>query len=167
MEGILCCRLMNSLDWCLSIAGCVNGWLSLNSWHRVQVKNILANGLVSVYELDYGKHEHINSKLIRPLIEEFRQLPFQAVTAQLAGEFECTVIVVVWLLHRTVNKDGWRITASSNLSVKSYLKLQSVFEKNVFNVYFRIWSHGPSAIKKGVGFMTYTAASHQGVMEKF
>ncbi|XP_034454399.1 tudor domain-containing protein 7A [Hippoglossus hippoglossus] len=55
------------------------------NWHRVQVKDILANGLVSLYELDYGKHEHINSNLIRPLIEEFRQLPFQAVTAQLAG----------------------------------------------------------------------------------
>ncbi|XP_053275075.1 tudor domain-containing protein 7A [Pleuronectes platessa] len=55
------------------------------NWHRVQVKGILANGLVSVYELDYGKHEHVHSNLIRPLIEEFRQLPFQAVTAQLAG----------------------------------------------------------------------------------
>nr|XP_019940044.1 PREDICTED: tudor domain-containing protein 7A-like [Paralichthys olivaceus]XP_019940045.1 PREDICTED: tudor domain-containing protein 7A-like [Paralichthys olivaceus]XP_019940046.1 PREDICTED: tudor domain-containing protein 7A-like [Paralichthys olivaceus] len=55
------------------------------NWHRVQVKEILANGLVSVYELDYGKHEHIQRNLIRPLIEEFRQLPFQAVTAQLAG----------------------------------------------------------------------------------
>ncbi|XP_060942293.1 tudor domain-containing protein 7A [Limanda limanda] len=55
------------------------------NWHRIQVKGILANGLVSVYELDYGKHEHVHSNLIRPLIEEFRQLPFQAVTAQLAG----------------------------------------------------------------------------------
>uniref|UniRef100_A0A4W6D2F8 Tudor domain containing 7 a n=1 Tax=Lates calcarifer TaxID=8187 RepID=A0A4W6D2F8_LATCA len=44
------------------------------NWHRVQVKGILANGLVSVYELDHGKHEL-----------EFRQLPFQAITAQLAG----------------------------------------------------------------------------------
>lgn len=56
------------------------------SWHRVQVKGILTNGLVSVFELDYGKHELVRNTLIQPLIEEFRQLPFQAITAQLAGE---------------------------------------------------------------------------------
>ncbi|KAL3067125.1 hypothetical protein OYC64_016968 [Pagothenia borchgrevinki] len=55
------------------------------NWHRVQVKGILANGLVSVFELDYGKHELVRSIFLRPLIEEFRQLPFQAITAQLAG----------------------------------------------------------------------------------
>ncbi|KAJ4944103.1 hypothetical protein JOQ06_012649 [Pogonophryne albipinna] len=55
------------------------------NWHRVQVKGILANGLVSVFELDYGKHELVRSTFLRPLIEEFRQLPFQAITAQLAG----------------------------------------------------------------------------------
>ncbi|XP_047434630.1 tudor domain-containing protein 7A [Mugil cephalus] len=54
-------------------------------WHRVQVKGFLSNGLVSVYELDRGKHELVHSSSIRPLIEEFRQLPFQTVTAQLAG----------------------------------------------------------------------------------
>ncbi|CAJ1052731.1 tudor domain-containing protein 7B-like [Xyrichtys novacula] len=55
------------------------------NWHRVLVKGILTNGLVSVYELDYGKHELVRNTLIQPLIEEFRQLPFQAITAQLAG----------------------------------------------------------------------------------
>ncbi|KAK7929331.1 hypothetical protein WMY93_005726 [Mugilogobius chulae] len=55
------------------------------NWHRVLVKGILSNGLISIYELDYGKHELIRSTAIQPLIEEFRQLPFQAVTAQLAG----------------------------------------------------------------------------------
>uniref|UniRef100_A0A3P8N9D7 Tudor domain containing 7 n=1 Tax=Astatotilapia calliptera TaxID=8154 RepID=A0A3P8N9D7_ASTCA len=55
------------------------------NWHRVKVKGSLSNGLVSVYQLDYGKHELVHSTLIRPLIEEFRQLPFQAMTAQLAG----------------------------------------------------------------------------------
>ncbi|XP_040041372.2 tudor domain-containing protein 7A isoform X1 [Gasterosteus aculeatus] len=55
------------------------------NWHRVQVKGILTNGLVSVFELDHGKHELVRSTLLRPLIEEFRQLPFQAITAQLAG----------------------------------------------------------------------------------
>ncbi|CAK6976620.1 tudor domain-containing protein 7A [Scomber scombrus] len=55
------------------------------NWHRVLVKGVLANGLISVYELDHGKHELVRSSLLRPLIEEFRQLPFQAMTAQLAG----------------------------------------------------------------------------------
>ncbi|XP_061571997.1 tudor domain-containing protein 7A [Cololabis saira] len=55
------------------------------NWHRVQVKGILTRGLVSVYELDYGKHELVSTTLIQPLLEEFRQLPFQAVVAQLAG----------------------------------------------------------------------------------
>uniref|UniRef100_A0A671URA2 Tudor domain containing 7 a n=1 Tax=Sparus aurata TaxID=8175 RepID=A0A671URA2_SPAAU len=56
------------------------------NWHRVQVKGILTNGLVSVYELDHGKHELVQRSLLQPLIEEFRQLPFQAISAQLAGE---------------------------------------------------------------------------------
>ncbi|XP_015200610.2 tudor domain-containing protein 7B [Lepisosteus oculatus] len=56
-----------------------------NNWHRVLVKGILTNGLVSVYELDYGKHELVSCTVLQPLIEEFRQLPFQGVRAQLAG----------------------------------------------------------------------------------
>ncbi|XP_077331413.1 tudor domain-containing protein 7 isoform X3 [Lithobates pipiens] len=54
-------------------------------WYRVLLKGILTNGLVSVYELDYGRHELVNSRQVQPLIDEFRQLPFQAVTSQLAG----------------------------------------------------------------------------------
>lgn len=56
-----------------------------NNWHRVLVKGVLTNGLVSVYELDYGKHELVGVAQLRPLIKEFRQLPFQGITAQLAG----------------------------------------------------------------------------------
>ncbi|XP_068444265.1 tudor domain-containing protein 7B [Clinocottus analis] len=56
-----------------------------NSWHRVLVKGVLTNGLVSLCELDYGKHELVSCTQLRPLIKEFRQLPFQGVTAQLAG----------------------------------------------------------------------------------
>ncbi|XP_053485196.1 tudor domain-containing protein 7B isoform X1 [Ictalurus furcatus] len=56
-----------------------------NNWHRVLVKGVLSNGLVSVYELDYGKHELVSCTVLRPLIQEFRQLPFQGITAQLAG----------------------------------------------------------------------------------
>ncbi|RVE75609.1 hypothetical protein OJAV_G00000330 [Oryzias javanicus] len=54
-------------------------------WHRVQVKRVLANGFVSVYELDYGQQELVPKSLLQPLVEPFRQLPFQAVPAQLAG----------------------------------------------------------------------------------
>ncbi|XP_006886929.1 PREDICTED: tudor domain-containing protein 7 [Elephantulus edwardii] len=56
-----------------------------NKWHRVLLKGILTNGLVSVYELDYGKHELVNVRKVQPLVDVFRKLPFQAVTAQLAG----------------------------------------------------------------------------------
>lgn len=56
-----------------------------NKWHRVLLKGILTNGLVSVYELDYGKHELVNIRKVQPLVDMFRKLPFQAVTAQLAG----------------------------------------------------------------------------------
>ncbi|XP_029944155.1 tudor domain-containing protein 7B isoform X2 [Salarias fasciatus] len=56
-----------------------------NSWYRVLLKGVLNNGLVSVYELDYGEHELVSCTQLRPLIEEFRQLPVQGVTAQLAG----------------------------------------------------------------------------------
>ncbi|KAJ8247651.1 hypothetical protein GJAV_G00248700 [Gymnothorax javanicus] len=56
-----------------------------NNWHRVLVKGVLTNGLVSVYELDYGKHELVDCRQLQPLINEFRQLPFQGITAQLAG----------------------------------------------------------------------------------
>lgn len=51
------------------------------------LKGILTNGLVSVYELDYGKHELVNIRKVQPLVDVFRKLPFQAVTAQLAGNF--------------------------------------------------------------------------------
>ncbi|XP_069818220.1 tudor domain-containing protein 7 [Dendropsophus ebraccatus] len=56
-----------------------------NKWYRVLLKGILTNGLVSVYELDFGRHELINSRQVQPLIDKFRQLPFQAITSQLAG----------------------------------------------------------------------------------
>ncbi|XP_075787313.1 tudor domain-containing protein 7 isoform X1 [Pelodiscus sinensis] len=56
-----------------------------NKWHRVVVKGILTNGLVSVYELDYGKHELVSIRKVQPLMDMFRKLPFQAITAQLAG----------------------------------------------------------------------------------
>lgn len=73
------------LLWTIQCSSQYTQCFPLPSWHRVQVRAILSNGLISVYELDHGKHELVRSSLLRPLIEEFRQLPFQAMTAQLAG----------------------------------------------------------------------------------
>ncbi|NXO03139.1 TDRD7 protein, partial [Rhinopomastus cyanomelas] len=56
-----------------------------NQWFRVIIKGILRNGLLSVYELDYGKHEFIRTEKVQPLMDLFRKLPVQAVTTQLAG----------------------------------------------------------------------------------
>ncbi|KFV82731.1 Tudor domain-containing protein 7 [Struthio camelus australis] len=56
-----------------------------NKWYRVMIKGILTNGLLSVYELDYGKHELVSMKKVQPLMDAFRKLPFQAIIAQLAG----------------------------------------------------------------------------------
>ncbi|XP_064357309.1 tudor domain-containing protein 7 isoform X2 [Dromaius novaehollandiae] len=56
-----------------------------NKWYRVIIKGILTNGLLSVYELDYGKHELVSMKKVQPLMDAFRKLPFQAIIAQLAG----------------------------------------------------------------------------------
>ncbi|KFQ24287.1 Tudor domain-containing protein 7, partial [Merops nubicus] len=56
-----------------------------NQWYRVIIKGILRNGFLSVYELDYGKHEFVSIEKVRPLMDTFRKLPFQAITAQLAG----------------------------------------------------------------------------------
>ncbi|XP_010137540.1 PREDICTED: tudor domain-containing protein 7, partial [Buceros rhinoceros silvestris] len=56
-----------------------------NQWYRVIIKGILRNGFLSVYELDYGKHEFVSIEKVQPLMDAFRKLPFQAITAQLAG----------------------------------------------------------------------------------
>lgn len=72
----------------------------VSRWYRVLLKGILTNGLVSVYELDYGKHELVNIRKVQPLVDVFRKLPFQAVTAQLAGNF-CREAQLQWGLHST------------------------------------------------------------------
>ncbi|XP_054034860.1 tudor domain-containing protein 7 isoform X2 [Dryobates pubescens] len=56
-----------------------------NQWYRVIIKGILRNGFLSVYEVDYGKHEFVCVEKVQPLMDTFRKLPFQAITAQLAG----------------------------------------------------------------------------------
>uniref|UniRef100_A0A8B9BPA1 Tudor domain containing 7 n=1 Tax=Anser brachyrhynchus TaxID=132585 RepID=A0A8B9BPA1_9AVES len=56
-----------------------------NHWYRVIIKGILRNGFLSVYELDYGKHELVSIEKVQPLLDKFRKLPFQAIRAQLAG----------------------------------------------------------------------------------
>uniref|UniRef100_H3DL34 Tudor domain containing 7 a n=1 Tax=Tetraodon nigroviridis TaxID=99883 RepID=H3DL34_TETNG len=54
-------------------------------WCRVQVKEICDSDSVCVYELDYGKTKVVHRSVFQPLVTDFRQLPFQAVVAQLAG----------------------------------------------------------------------------------
>nr|XP_030113564.3 tudor domain-containing protein 7 isoform X2 [Taeniopygia guttata] len=56
-----------------------------DEWYRVIIKAILKNGVLSVYELDYGKYEVVSIGKVQPLLDTFRRLPFQAITAQLAG----------------------------------------------------------------------------------
>ncbi|NXJ08229.1 TDRD7 protein, partial [Odontophorus gujanensis] len=56
-----------------------------NRWYRVVVKGILRRGFLSVYVLDYGKHEVISIDKVQPLLDKFRKFPFQAIKAQLAG----------------------------------------------------------------------------------
>uniref|UniRef100_A0A8V0Y6V1 Tudor domain-containing protein 7 n=1 Tax=Gallus gallus TaxID=9031 RepID=A0A8V0Y6V1_CHICK len=56
-----------------------------NRWYRVIVKGILRKGFLSVYVLDYGKHEVISIDKVQPLLDKFRKLPFQAIKAELAG----------------------------------------------------------------------------------
>nr|XP_033773639.1 tudor domain-containing protein 7 isoform X2 [Geotrypetes seraphini] len=56
-----------------------------NKWYRVLLKGILTNGLVSVYQLDYGHHELVSCRCVQPLIDRFKHLPFQAIRAELAG----------------------------------------------------------------------------------
>ncbi|KAM8842026.1 tudor domain-containing protein 7A [Synchiropus picturatus] len=71
------------------------------TWRRAVVKGTLANGLISVYELDYGKHEIVRSSSLRPLAEEFRQLPVQAIAAQLAGVKQQTWSEAASMLFRS------------------------------------------------------------------
>lgn len=69
-------------------------------WYRVIIKGILTNGFLSVYELDYGKHEFVSIRKVQPLLDTFRRLPFQAITAQLAGRYQAFAIVFVKDLHQ-------------------------------------------------------------------
>lgn len=80
------CAINHFLPFFPFYSAFVSSLLFIYSWHRVLVKGVLTNGLVSVYELDYGKYELINYSQLQPLIDEFRQLPFQGISAQLAGK---------------------------------------------------------------------------------
>lgn len=51
----------------------------------MQVKEIRDSDSVCIYELDYGKTKVVHRSVFQPLVTDFRELPFQAVVAQLAG----------------------------------------------------------------------------------
>lgn len=57
----------------------------LTRWYRVQVKEIHDSDSVCIYELDYGKTKVVHRSVFQSLVMDFRQLPFQAVVAELAG----------------------------------------------------------------------------------
>lgn len=87
-------------------------------WYRVIIKGILRNGFLSVYELDYGKHEFVSVGKVQPLLDTFRRLPFQAITAQLAGRYQAFAIVFVKVLHQ------WAYEVNRNVKwkkVKGYV----------------------------------------------
>lgn len=84
-------------------------------WYRVVVKGILRKGFLSVYVLDYGKHEVISIDKIQPLLDKFRKLPFQAIKAQLAGMYSASFLFLgggmswgmeVWLCLTSVGVPG-------------------------------------------------------------
>lgn len=68
----------------------------------MQVKEICDSDSVCIYELDYGKTKVVHRSVFQPLSGNFRQLPFQAVVAQLAGTggVFLTSLLDLWLSSR-------------------------------------------------------------------
>ncbi|XP_070535128.1 tudor domain-containing protein 7-like [Ptychodera flava] len=54
-------------------------------WYRIQLKTVLNEHMVAMYMLDLGHYDVVAVENIQPLVSEFRKLPFQAITASLAG----------------------------------------------------------------------------------
>lgn len=85
------------------------------------LKGILTNGLVSVYELDYGKHELVNVRKVQPLVDMFRKLPFQAVTAQLAGKSGVNSMLHLGFCHHFVPRKCCIISLLGGVFLSFYL----------------------------------------------
>ncbi|KAG8455008.1 hypothetical protein GDO86_001287 [Hymenochirus boettgeri] len=98
-----------------------------NKWYRVLVKGILMNGLVSVYELDFGKHELVSCQNIQLLITKFMHLPFQAVTCQLAG-VKCEL-----------RSEEASIVFRNNVEKKPHVALYKQFRKVLIHGTAKLW----------------------------
>ncbi|XP_074993613.1 tudor domain-containing protein 7 isoform X2 [Calonectris borealis] len=91
-----------------------------NQWYRVIIKGILRNGFLSVYELDYGKHEFVSIEKVQPLVDTFRKLPFQAVTAQLAVHiWNPELPEIYWCTQTNKKSPQGGLGLSTDLRVKS------------------------------------------------
>ncbi|KDR21575.1 Tudor domain-containing protein 7 [Zootermopsis nevadensis] len=54
-------------------------------WYRVCVSNIISGSSVSVYFCDYGDLSILPLDKLQPLTSQFKELPYQAIKAKLAG----------------------------------------------------------------------------------
>jgi len=55
------------------------------NWYRVCVSNVINDNMVSVYFCDYGDVSVLPLDKLQPLIDQFKELPYQAIKAKLAG----------------------------------------------------------------------------------
>ncbi|PSN45877.1 hypothetical protein C0J52_11031 [Blattella germanica] len=56
-----------------------------NHWYRVCVSNVINGNMVSVYFCDYGDVSVLTLDKLQPLTNQFKELPYQAIKAKLAG----------------------------------------------------------------------------------
>jgi tudor domain-containing protein 1/4/6/7 len=54
--------------------------------YRVWVSNVINDNMVSVYFCDYGDVSVMPLEKLQPLTDQFKQLPYQAIKAKLAGK---------------------------------------------------------------------------------
>lgn len=54
--------------------------------YSVCVSNVINDNMVSVYFCDYGDVSVLPLDKLQPLIDQFKELPYQAIKAKLAGE---------------------------------------------------------------------------------
>ncbi|PNF29230.1 hypothetical protein B7P43_G10775 [Cryptotermes secundus] len=54
-------------------------------WYRVCVSNVINDNMVSVYFCDYGDVSVMSLEMLQALTDQFKELPYQAIKAKLAG----------------------------------------------------------------------------------
>ena len=56
-----------------------------DNWYLVCVSNVINENMVSVYFCDYGDVSVLPLEKLQPLIDHFKELPYQGIKAKLAG----------------------------------------------------------------------------------